>query len=338
MPNDNDKLKKIYSSIIRGYSIFYLNNNPCYIKHLSFLDSSDIDSYKQRFFDRAKDEGLPTYSERFNKVVEEKTWTLEKDRKIQEYKDFISNLHHSKTLLPLERDRKLVDKNITEYTILLNQLVIEKEGLIGLTCEKWADRKINEYYVFLTLFKDPELSEKFYNKEEFNDLEQFELDKITRIYNDKMGDFSANNLKRISLVPFFFNIFCLCSDSIKDLFGKPLAYLTFYQIEIIQNAKTFKNILENSKTPPPAEYLKDSDKLLDWFEKSSSTNKLMKNEEVEESPDKKVITAVQSPVGMNKEELENVGYDNSAQKKIDKALKESKSGELTMDQMLKMEI
>jgi len=334
----NDILKIIYAQIIRGRTEFSLDDSTYYIKHLSFLDSADIDSHKLKYFNRAKEQGLPTYSDRFNSIIENKTWSLEKDKETSNVKDFLENLKHSKTLLPLEKDRKIVDKQILEYKLRLNKLVNEKSNLIGLHCESWAEKKINEYYVFTTLYRDSELTQKLYSSEEFNDLEQFELDKLTRIYNEKMVAFVEGNLRRISLMPYFFNVFNLAGENIYYLFGKPLVNLTFYQIEIISNARNYKNILQNSKTSPPPECLSDSDKLLEWFEQVKTQEKLIESDIIEEGDDRKVVTAAKGMVGASKKELEMMGVDKGAQTKLEKALKESKTGEVGFEEILKLNL
>lgn len=338
MSDKNDILKIIYAQIIRGRTEFSLDDSTYYIKHLSFLDSADIDSHKLKYFNRAKEQGLPTYSDRFNSIIENKTWSLEKDKETSNVKDFLENLKHSKTLLPLEKDRKIVDKQILEYKLRLNKLVNEKSNLIGLHCESWAEKKINEYYVFTTLYRDSELTQKLYSSEEFNDLEQFELDKLTRIYNEKMVAFVEGNLRRISLMPYFFNVFNLAGENIYYLFGKPLVNLTFYQIEIISNARNYKNILQNSKTSPPLECLSDSDKLLEWFEQVKTQEKLIESDIIEEGDDRKVVTAAKGMVGASKKELEMMGVDKGAQTKLEKALKESKTGEVGFEEILKLNL
>ena len=338
MSDKNDILKIIYAQIIRGRTEFSLDDSTYYIKHLSFLDSADIDSHKLKYFNRAKEQGLPTYSDRFNSIIENKTWSLEKDKETSNVKDFLENLKHSKTLLPLEKDRKIVDKQILEYKLRLNKLVNEKSNLIGLHCESWAEKKINEYYVFTTLYRDSKLTQKLYSSEEFNDLEQFELDKLTRIYNEKMVAFVEGNLRRISLMPYFFNVFNLAGENIYYLFGKPLVNLTFYQIEIISNARNYKNILQNSKTSPPLECLSDSDKLLEWFEQVKTQEKLIESDIIEEGDDRKVVTAAKGMVGASKKELEMMGVDKGAQTKLEKALKESKTGEVGFEEILKLNL
>lgn len=333
---NNDNLKLIYSSIIRGASSFYLDKNLCYIKHLSALDSSDIDIKKQEYFELAKSRGYITYSEKYNELISKNLWTVEKENLLKEYKDFLGNLHHSKKLATLQKDKKLYDVDINNYQGKILELEIEKGKLIGKTAESFADRRANEYYIFVSLYKDDKLSRRFYDMEQFRDLDQEELDKLVKIYNEKMGDFNEGNLKKISLLPGFFNLFCLASDFIKDIFGKPLIELTYYQIEIISYAKQFRNILQNSKNPPPNHLFSDPDALLKWFGINGEID--AQNENIVEDPGKKIVMAGKSIVGATSVELAAAGISTSHNDKLSRALKESKTGEIGFAELLKLDL
>ena len=77
-----------------------------------------------------------------------------------------------------------------------------------------------------------------------------------------------------------------------------------FQIETFQYAKNFKNILSNSKSPPPTDVMNDPDKLEEWF----NTNKNV--EEILEKNDGKDAVAT-SLVGASKEDLKKLGLDTS---------------------------
>jgi hypothetical protein len=238
----------------------------------------------------------------------------------------------------LEKDKKIVDKEIKIYEERLFNLQIEKNKLIGKTAESFADKKVNEYYLFLSLFKDNKLTEKYFTNEDFNDLSEFELNQLLMAYNKRMELFNNISFKKISLWPNFINLLDLCADNAYQFFGRPIIELTFYQIQVFSSGKNYKNILNNSKIQPPIEVMNDSEKLYLWFEKNSNNEGLINNTTIEEGPDQKVITAVSSAVGASKSELAAQGFDTSSQDKISKALKESKTGELGLDELIKLGI
>lgn len=332
---NNDNVKSLYPEIIRGRTSFLYNNKICYIKHLNSLDSSDVDIKKQESIEIAKNRGYLTYLEKYNQLIKDKLWTEVKEDQLNEYKDFLDNLKHSKNKTTLSKDKKLYDKDIEKYTGLILELDIEKQRLIGKTAEVFANKKSNDYYILISLYSDSELKNRLYSESDFNDLDAPELEELVKIYNSKMAFFDEKNLKKMSLFPSFFNLYCLCSDNIYNLFCKPFIELSFYQIELISWARQFKNILQNSKSPPPNHLFNDPDKLLEWFNLQTGIEKDMPAEHSEDAS-KKTIAAGQSLVGMNKSELEAAGFDDSTDKKIKNALKNSKSGELGMAELLKL--
>lgn len=329
----SDNLRLIYSSILKGYSSFLLDKNFYYIKHLNALDSCDIDIKRQEYFDLAQSRGYISYQDKYNELIKKNLWSEIKERELKEFKDFLGNLYHSKKKSPLQKDKKLFDKDIETYKGRIFDLESEKDKLIGKTAEKFSDRRANEYYIFISLFKNETLTEKLYTKEQFKDLDQEELDKLVKVYNEKISIFNESNLKKISLLPGFFNLFCLSGDYIHGLFGKPFIELTFYQIELISWAKQFKNILQNSKTPPPNHLFNDPDRLIEWFNLNEGADKVI-DKEINEAPDKKIIDAATSLTGASKEELRDLGANDHAQKKLQEELK--KKGELGFQDLLRM--
>lgn len=333
---NNDNLKLIYSQIIQGYSNFLFKNSVGYIKHLNALDSSIIDIKRQEYLDKAKNSGAPTYIEKLNELIDKNLWSKDKDNKIQEIKDYLANLKHTKSKYTIKRDIDPVNKEIERYNIQLFDLVLEKEKLIGKTAEHYADKKVNEYYIYHSIYSDNSLNNRLYSEEQFNELENLELDKLVKIYNDKMSIFHEAHLKKIALMPYFMNLLILAGDNIYNLFGKPIIYLTFYQVEIIQHGRTFKNILQNSKTQPDAVIMSDPDKLVEWFNKITNLEKTMGDETQSEDPNKRILSNNKSIVGMSKEELKASNIDTSAQDRVKEALKK-KGSELSMMELMELE-
>ena len=337
---DNHYLKLTYSEILRGYSSFFYNKRLTYIKHLNQLDISLIDIKRQEYIEYFKSKSVPTSSEKLEKIISNGSWTQEKDKEIDEIKSFILNLQHTKKKHTIKKDKDLVDKEIEKYNERFIKLIIEKDKLMGKTADTRANRKIGEYYLFISLYKSPDLETKLFDEEEFDFLDEIELNKLQKLYNEKTCHLDLDNLKRIALMPYFFNLYVLAGDNLINLFGKPLINLTTYQIELIQNAKNYKNILQNSKNPPPPECLSDPQKLLEWFDKSESLDKVMENTQVEEAHDKKILVAAKSMVGATREELKEMGADTSVQDKITDELKKRQekglSGEIGMMDLIKM--
>lgn len=337
---DNHALKLIYSEILREYSPIFYNNQFIYIKHLNQLDISLVDIKRQEYIEYFQSKGILSSKDKLKEIIKDGLWTEAKDKEIDEVKSFILNLEHTKKKHSIKKDRDLVDKEIEKYNERFYKLVIEKDKLMGKTADVRAHRRVTEYYIFISLYKDTDLKIPLFSEEEFDALDEIELRSLERLYNAKTFNLHSDNLKKIALMPYFFNLYILSGENLWNLFGKPLVHLTTYQIELIQNAKNYKTILQNAKTPPPPECLGDPQKLLEWFDKSEGLNKIMEDTQVDEGTDKQIVTAAKSVVGATKAELKEMGIDTSAQDKIAEELKRRQDkglpGEIGMMDLIKM--
>lgn len=332
--HDNNNLKLLYSEIIQGCSSFLFNGKTYFIKHLNYIDSSDIDIYRSQCISQAMQKGLSLYSERLDHIIKNHSWPITKENRLNEVKDFIINLKHTKSKYTLDKDKKIVDKEIKKFDNEYLDLLIEKNKLIGKTAEQFAERKINEYYIYISIFLDKDCHIPMFSKEEFDELDQITLDKLYKFYNDKMNLFSSTIIKKIALMPLFMNLFVLSDNNAFNFFGKPLLSLTFNQIELFQNGKNFKYILENSKTQPPPEIMSEPDKLMEWFNASENVNKIIEstdNKVVNTSDTETVINAV-SIVGAKSKDYEQFGMDNQENNALLEKLKTK--GELSWQDLM----
>src|SRR5207249_4657887 len=115
------------------------------------------------------------------------------------------------------------------------------------------------------------------------------------------------------------------SENIYEFYGKPICYLTNFQIQLAAYGSYYKTIL-TSENKPPDDLLSDPDKLEDWY--SSKTN-------FEQMLDKNVKqdNANVSIMG-TKEDLARLGYGQQ-----DISLKEATAkagGVLDQEAMLKL--
>ena len=111
MKVDKNHLKVIFAEVINGYSSLYFKDFPnLRIKHLTNIDSSNIDIFRQRYFEKAKEDGLPSEPDRLEELDKEKSWTKEDERFLSTQVSYLKNLEHTKSKLFLERDLKDIQK------------------------------------------------------------------------------------------------------------------------------------------------------------------------------------------------------------------------------------
>lgn len=329
---DKNKLRILFVDILKGYTIAYYKNNKLYFKHNTSIDSGDIDHIKQEFIEKAKKNGLPTEQQKEEYIIKENLWSTEKNEEIKKIKSYISGLKQTKSKLFKNDDIAQINKQISEENIKLFTLIAERKDLLGFTVEDYANKKINEYYMFNSLFRDKDLKDKFFSEEEFDELENKDLSEILEIYNNINKNYIDKNLKKIALSSYYLSLFNLSDDNPYYMYGKPIVYLTFYQMEVFGYARYFKNALSEAKHKPPDEYYEDPDKLIDWLESSKNVEEVLsKNENNQKKTEGAIATSI---VGAKKEDLAKIGKDENGISLHKEALK--KGGTLSMEDLMKM--
>lgn len=329
---DKNKLRILFVDILKGYTIAYYKNNKLYFKHNTSIDSGDIDHIKQDFIEKAKKNGLPTEEQKEQYIIAEKLWSIEKNEEIKKIKSYISNLKTTKSKLFRNEEIKSINEQINDQNFKLINLISERKELLGFTVEDYANKKINEYFMFNSLFKDKDLKYKFFSEEEFDELENRDLSEILEIYNNINKNYIDKNLKKIALSSYYLSLFNLSDDNPYYMYGKPVIYLTFYQMEIFGYARYFKNALSEAKHRPPDEYYEDPDKLVDWLESSKNMEDVLdKHEKNQKKTEGAIATSI---IGAKKEDLAKIGKDESGISLHKEA--EKKGGTLSMQDLMKM--
>ena len=322
----------MFIDILKGYSLSYYRDNKLYFKHNTSFDSGDIDHLKQEFLEKAKKNGLPTEDQKEEYLIAENLWSKENNEKIKKLKSDISSLKQTKSKLFKSDDINEMNRQIDEKKLELINLTIEKKDLLGFTVEDYANKKINEYYMFNSLFKDKDLKDRYFSEQEFDELENKEISEVLEIYNNINKNFIENNLKKIALSSYYLSLFNLCDENAYNLYGKPIIYLTFYQMEVFGYARYFKNALSEAKHKPSDEYYEDPDKLIEWLESSKNVEEVLnKNENNQKKTEGAIATSI---VGAKKEDLAKIGKDENGISLHKEAMK--KGGTLSMEDLMKM--
>lgn len=314
-------LKLIFAEVLHGFS----RVGNLYVKHLTNYDSFNIELKKEYYAEIAKEKGLFSSEQKEKLLIEEGSWTVEKNSEISSYELMLDNLHKTKKLLPLEYQIKKVNEEIAETEKKIFLLKQEKFNALGLTVESFVNRKINEYYIKSSLFKDNQFSAPAHSDEEFDELEYDELNKITESYSFLTEKFSTQSLKKVSLSPFFSNIFHLSNDDAFKFYGKPIINLTFYQVELFSHGIYFKRLLSECKIDPPEDVMNDPEKLVEWFDATNNAHKLVEKE-----------GSAAAIKGANMDDYERMGLVDSLTVNLEEEANK-KGGNLDMKDFMRMQ-
>lgn len=327
---ENSGLKVIFSEILRGYTLVENKDfGKIKIKHFNNFDSAELDIKNRYFYEKARDQGLPTREQKIEYLLKEDIWDEKKNKEILNLKTMIAGLKNSKSKVFLQAHIDDINRQLEENQLKLAHLEIQKEELIGFCAENYAQRRINEHYMQKAILKDN--GEFLLSDEDFEDLQQDELMGLISTYNKNTRKFESPNLKKISLSGFFTNLFYLCENNAYTFFGKPLVELTFYQVELFGYARYYKSLMESSESKVPDEVRQDPEKIVEWFESSKNAKEVM-----DKSQTAGKEGSATSLVGATKQDLKRLGLDNPNET-ISLAKKAAeKGGSLTMQDMMKI--
>lgn len=323
----------IHLDIINGQSAAkHGKYGTFFVKHLDNRGSCDIDYIRKEHLAKAKAQKLPTTEEREQQLIEDESWTDKESRRVDELKVYAKNLRVTMGKLVLKKQIDTMSEDINKAEKEILELVMKRDELIGMTADKYANKKVNEHYIYRTSFKDKELKTPLFTEEEYDELSDQEIGSLVFAYNEKMDHFCDINLKRIAVSGFFLNVYYLCKDDPFIFYGKPLVELTFHQVDLFSFGRYFKHVMAELKHPPTDEQLDDPDKLIEMFNVSKNAEKVLSEGKATSGKDKVVSTVV----GATKEDMERMNVQNESGAVDINKIAEEKGGHLSMEDLIKL--
>ena len=317
---DNDDLADIIVEIFDGFSVLDSSLGPIYIKHFHQLDTRKILGKRKLYIAQAEERGLLTESSILKMLFQDGMWDDKSEKEIQEKKKFIENLKNSisKIVLPSKRKehKKLIDLEISK----LNALSLEREKLIGLTAEKYAEKKVNKEFFESLLFLDEAFKTSPFEDLDYQDIETAkELTDLEGKFFNRMSD---ENISKAVLSPFF-SPYMPYSEDVLNMFGEPLKNLTAFQLKMISYARSFLNIFKNSQKEIPDHIAKDPDLLIDFYN----------NQKTENNAKNKGESDATTYFGANRNDIEQLKNDDQEAIILTDEIKK-KGGSLNMKDMM----
>ena len=303
-------LRKIFADICRGYTATIINGRQVFIKHISHFDQVDLDDCYEKYFAKAKHRGVTTLEERLAWLDAKKLWTKKDEAELFQQKSYVENLIKTQAKIFIKSQLEAHKKTIMEAQNKQAELIEKKESLLGMTCENYATKKMHSHYIFLSFWKDKELKKRLHEIEDFENLDDVEMNDLMSMYVDKMGAFSEKNIKSIVISNFFVSYFSNFDVNSQNFFGKPVVELTFNQLSLLFWASYFKSILQNHNVPDNIK--NDPEKIEEYIAMSSRAKEVLDRVGKDDS--------YVGIVGASKEDLEYLGI-NSQNTLLDKAQK-----------------
>lgn len=320
------KRRKIFRDVVRGFSTTTLEEDFVYIKHLTPHDQVELEEIEEKYFNIALRKGVPTEEDMLAYLKDEGQWTDKDEKFIQDKELFLENLRKAKTKLVLKRE---IDKQaalIDKEQKLLDEKQIQKIGLIGNTCEKYAKDRLNDFYMIKSFFADDKLQEPLFNQDKFDELDNHDIKKVVYKYNEIFEGFSEENIQYTILEDFYNPYLSFAEDSMQ-FYGKAFCDLTYNQIRLIVYTRVFKNIFDMNENIPES-IRKDPAKLLEFGSSSK--------EEKDKAKDKLTQGDGGTLVGAKQEDYDYLGVEKPTNAISLHEEAKKKGGTLNMEDLMKL--
>jgi hypothetical protein len=318
----NVNFRHIFRDVVFGWSQIIHDERAAYLKHLSVFDQVDIEDVRDSFYEKAKKRGLPSEEEALERLHEEELWTSQDEAKIIEQKNYLKNVETSKKQLFLKKEIDRANEDIQEAQKKLVELQSEKAGLLGQTCEKYAESRVSDHYVIRSLYKDSKLKETYYSEDEVDEMSRSEMSSIVKLYNESYSSFDDNKIQQVTLQDFYQPYLPFC-ENVSNMFTKPLFELSLNQVKLIIYSRMFKNIFENYPKIPER-IKKDPEKIIDYVNAQEKAKDNLQN------MDKEGASTI---MGANKEDYDYLGIEGSGNTSLSSKLKE-KGGKMDMKDLM----
>lgn len=320
------KRRKIFRDVVRGFSTTTLEEDFVYIKHLTPHDQVELEEIEEKYFNIALRKGVPTEEDMLAYLKDEGQWTDKDEKFIQDKGLFLENLRKAKTKLVLKSE---IDKQaalIDKEQKLLDDKQIQKIGLIGNTCEKYAKDRLNDFYMIKSFFADDKLQEPLFNQDKFDELDNHDIKKVVYKYNEIFEGFSEESIQYTILEDFYNPYLSFAEDSMQ-FYGKAFCELTYNQIRLIVYTRVFKNIFDMNENIPES-IRKDPAKLLEFGSSSK--------EEKDKAKDKLTQGDGGTLVGAKQEDYDYLGVEKPTNAISLHEEAKKKGGTLNMEDLMKL--
>lgn len=275
--NDTKKFRKLYRDVLRGFSEFKYGDKTIYVKHFGEAELGDIEAHDEELYEEAKNKGVLTEKEKIDLLIRDELWDHKKEDFIKERKQEILNLRQGVRKLIIKRQIAFQTKQIEKKQEELNEVLRERQELVGFTVEAYVEKKCTTEYLRYSLYKDVNLKERYWTEEEFYDASDSELADIAVSNNYALYSLNAEDLKSLAACTFFINALAISKKNPQVFFGEAVKDLSNYQLDLFSNGLRYLSVLEEGKNPTE-DALQDPKILYEWYEAmlESRNNKTLK--------------------------------------------------------------
>ncbi len=266
-PEEQERiLRGAYFDILSGFSSTEIDEKKAYIKHFDLQTQTIIDNYYHEVFSKARKKGLLTEQESIEEVLQSGAWTQKEEDQLRISRAGLAKLQEGIASAISEAMADSMQGALQETKNKIAELENKRSSLITNTCEQIAERRSSDLIIRYSFYKENK-KDPFFSEQEFDMLDRKDLAELVSLYNKAVTPLSAENIQSISIADFFTSYYSIAQEDLGDFFRKPIHELTYFQVNLLNYAKLFSNILKNLDPP---DHIKDNAQKLLSFAKTEA--------------------------------------------------------------------
>ena len=171
--------KKLYRDIVQGYSVFNKDDVNVYFKHLTETEAAESQDQYVKLLSLSKKRGLLDEKDKIKILRNQDVWSEKEENEIKLLNKEILGDEATLNKLIIKSQINSIKDSMKDKEQKLESLNKERDELLGLTAEKYALKKSNEFLLYLTLYKDASFKYRVFeeDKDDFFDIEDSDLNK-----------------------------------------------------------------------------------------------------------------------------------------------------------------
>ena len=201
-----------------GFSEFDHSGKPIFIKHFTEIENGMLNKKREAFTIEALEKGLEQREDKLIFLMREKLWDREKEVEIESLKKQVSDANLILQNLIIKKQINETKNKIKSLETKISELEKEKASLLGFCAEDYVEKSFNELFMFEAFFKSEDLKNKYFTREEFDNLDESELMELIKALNLFYQKFSLKEIKRLAACSFLMSLFqffeeeCCCLE------------------------------------------------------------------------------------------------------------------------------
>ena len=270
-PEEQERiLRGAYFHILSGFSSTEIDEKKAYIKHFDLQTQTIIDNYYHEVFSKARKKGLLTEEESVEEVLKNGSWTQEEEDQLRISRAGLVKLQEGIASAVSQAMADSMQGAVQETKDKIADLENKRASLITNTCEQIAERRSSDLIIRYSFYKENK-KDPFFSEQEFDMLDRKDLAELVSLYNTAVTPLSAENIQSIAIADFFTSYYSVAQEDLGDFFRKPIHELTYFQVNLLNYAKLFSNILKN--LDPPDHIKENAQKLLSFAKTEAKKRK-----------------------------------------------------------------